>query len=66
MPCFALLSVEVSGGSACDIDSALPLKALRLREAVLYGIRTTIRVFLAIDKTQCCGYQGRGARIFRY
>ena len=34
--CFALLSAEVNGGSACVVDSALPLKALRLREAVLY------------------------------
>ena len=36
MPCFALLSAEVSGGCGCVVDSVLPLKALRLREAVLY------------------------------
>ena len=65
MPCFALLSVEVNGGYYMD-DNALPLRMLLLWEAVLYGIRTTIRVFPAIDKTKCCGYQGRGARIFRY
>lgn len=50
--CFALLSAEVNGGSACDIANALLLKAWCFGEAVLYGIRTTARAFPAIEKRE--------------